>query len=244
VVFKERLRDAYREDLENAKDWRSGAERAVMDLEDSIGNEADLAEKALTSLFDNATDAIVNFAKTGKFNFKQFASSVAQDILRITTRMLMLKALKTALGVPSAPGLADGGMPEMADGGRVRGPGGPRSDIIPTWLSSGEFVVNARSAADNLPLLEAINDGKDIMSRMASGGLVNEKSTMPAMPTKQERDEEAPEAAGNGPSSNVQVAVVLSDSDVANAFAGEAGTRVLVDAIEKNRNEVRAVLNG
>lgn len=46
-----------------------------------------------------------------------------------------------------------------ADGGKVKGPGGPRDDAIPAKLSDGEFVVNAASAAIAEPLLSAINQG-------------------------------------------------------------------------------------
>lgn len=45
----------------------------------------------------------------------------------------------------------------MADGGMVRGPGGPRDDRVPIMASSGEFVVNAASTARHSTLLEAIN---------------------------------------------------------------------------------------
>jgi hypothetical protein len=47
----------------------------------------------------------------------------------------------------------------LADGGYVSGPGGPRSDSIPANLSNGEFVVNAAGTARNRALLEAINSG-------------------------------------------------------------------------------------
>jgi TP901 family phage tail tape measure protein len=43
------------------------------------------------------------------------------------------------------------------DGGWVSGPGGPRADKIPMWLSDSEYVVNARSAKEFGPLLEWIN---------------------------------------------------------------------------------------
>lgn len=43
------------------------------------------------------------------------------------------------------------------DGGWVSGPGGPREDKIPMWLSDNEYVVNARSAREFGPLLEWIN---------------------------------------------------------------------------------------
>lgn len=58
---------------------------------------------------------------------------------------------------------ADGGLvtPEgirrFDSGGMVRGPGGPRSDIIPALLSNGEFVVNADSTRRFRSILEAIN---------------------------------------------------------------------------------------
>jgi hypothetical protein len=50
----------------------------------------------------------------------------------------------------------------LKDGGRVRGPGGPRGDKIPAMLSDGEFVVNAAATARNLALLEALNGGRRV----------------------------------------------------------------------------------
>jgi hypothetical protein len=44
-----------------------------------------------------------------------------------------------------------------ADGGFIRGPGGPRDDAIPAWLSNGEFVVNAATTARLRPWLEHEN---------------------------------------------------------------------------------------
>lgn len=60
-----------------------------------------------------------------------------------------------------------------ADGGHVRGPGGPRDDRIPAWLSNGEFVVNAGATARHRALLEAIN-----ARRYADGGAVGAKASM------------------------------------------------------------------
>lgn len=46
--------------------------------------------------------------------------------------------------------------------GRVSGPGTGRSDQIPAMISNGEFVVNARATAQNLQLLHAINNNKNV----------------------------------------------------------------------------------
>lgn len=58
----------------------------------------------------------------------------------------------------------------FASGGWVGDhPGGPKgTDTIPAWLSEGEFVVNAQSAAKNRPQLEEMNAARG----MARGGLV------------------------------------------------------------------------
>lgn len=50
-------------------------------------------------------------------------------------------------------------LPAYAEGGMIEGPGSGTSDSILARLSNGEFVVNARSTQQNLPLLTAINEG-------------------------------------------------------------------------------------
>lgn len=71
----------------------------------------------------------------------------------------LIGKLGEAIGIP---------IPAKADGGWITGPGGPRDDKVLSWLSNGEFVVNAASAARHRPLLEQINAAP----RFASGGSV------------------------------------------------------------------------
>jgi TP901 family phage tail tape measure protein len=61
----------------------------------------------------------------------------------------------------------------FARGGPVYGPGGPRDDAIMSWLSNGEYVVNAKKTAKYRPLLDAINYGSDIPG-FAEGGVVGQ----------------------------------------------------------------------
>ena len=181
VIFNQRVAAAYKKDLANANDWRSGLERAVQGLGESIGNEADLAEEALTSLFNNATNAIVDFVKTGKFDFKEFARSVAADILMLTTKMLLLGAVKKLMGFSEGglvPGFSEGGLvPGFASGGLVRGPGTSTSDSIMARLSAGEFVVNAAATKENLGFLQSINEGGSLAPPERSGGVARSEAT-------------------------------------------------------------------
>jgi hypothetical protein len=54
---------------------------------------------------------------------------------------------------------ADGAFAPIG-GGLLSGPGGPRQDLIPAWLSNGEFVMNAMATAKYLPDLLAMNRGQ------------------------------------------------------------------------------------
>ena len=62
----------------------------------------------------------------------------------------------------------------FADGGYVKGAGNGKSDSIPAYLSNGEFVINANSTRQYLPLLELINGNrKSVGIGFANGGMVN-----------------------------------------------------------------------
>jgi hypothetical protein len=123
-------------------------------------------------LGNNALEALI--VKGESFNdvLKNIAQSLIQAgwqaVLFGSGRFGSLFGDKSILGqiFPALGGKADGGM--------VYGPGSGTSDSIPTMLSNGEFVVNARATAQNRQLLEAINAGG--LRGYASGGMVGRVS--------------------------------------------------------------------
>lgn len=124
----------------------------------------------------------------------------------------------------------------LADGGRVVGPGGPRSDSIPANLSHGEYVVNASAASRNLSLLEAINSGSTVRR------------------TRQATNDNAALAAGNArPRVTVQqhpgVAVVTRENIttgeveiIAQRVLETHGDRVFASALDKPNSRARKSL--
>jgi len=93
----------------------------------------------------------------------------------------------------------------MATGGAVVGPGNGTSDSIPAWLSNGEWVIKAASAAKYGPaMLAAINAGTyRPVSGFAGGGPVH--STAPAYLTA------AQPVAGGGRQVTVHQTMVTPD---------------------------------
>jgi phage-related minor tail protein len=57
-----------------------------------------VAVDATSAVFGNLENAISDFAKTGKFNFGEFAKSVIRDLIAITLRAIILRTILAAFG--------------------------------------------------------------------------------------------------------------------------------------------------
>jgi len=133
------------------KNWQLGAEgikKGVEAYKNSIKSLAEETADATKRAFRSMEDAIVNFAMTGKLNFRDFANSVVADIIRIQTR----QAISSAIGSGNIlAGIGDffGGF--FANGGRpptgkvsVVGERGPEL-FVPD--SAGTIIPNGAMAA-------------------------------------------------------------------------------------------------
>lgn len=101
----------------------------------------------------------------------------------IATGLVGFKAVRDILKTP-VPGEGEGAgggaqfntgtirVRSRARGGIVNGPGTSISDSIPTMLSDGEYVVNARSTRMFQPLLQKINSFGNDIPKFQMGGLV------------------------------------------------------------------------
>jgi len=123
-------------------------------------------------------------------SFKNFAGSVIESLGKVAAQMLATLAIKKlfgAIGGGASGGGGGGGLGGIlgslfgaAEGGLVKGPGGPKSDSIPARLSHGEYIVKADAVSSfGVNNLEAINRGLKIPSlerlalpKYSEGGLV------------------------------------------------------------------------
>lgn len=68
------------------REWLYGAREALDGYADAAMNAARNASEAFTNGFRKMEDALVEFAMTGKLNFKDLADSIIRDIIRIQVR--------------------------------------------------------------------------------------------------------------------------------------------------------------
>jgi lambda family phage tail tape measure protein len=87
----EKLAEATRKHNEQSRSWSTGWEKAYKDYADNAGNAAKTAESVFKKSTQGMEDAIVNFAKTGKFEWKGFVNSILEELLRAQVRQLIAK---------------------------------------------------------------------------------------------------------------------------------------------------------
>ncbi len=100
--FQSKALASYRKyygDLNAAQDdWKNGATEALKNYADEANNTAKLTEQVFTSAFKGLEDALVDFATTGKLNFKSLADSIIKDLLRIAIQQQITGPLASGLG--------------------------------------------------------------------------------------------------------------------------------------------------
>jgi hypothetical protein len=112
---------AAKEKQKASHEWQDGAIRGLQDYEAEAGNMAKGIESAISGNFRNMEDALIDFVKTGKLNFKSLVDSIIADLLRIAIRKMITAPLASGLGsligAFFAGGSGGGGVPVGSYGG-------------------------------------------------------------------------------------------------------------------------------
>jgi hypothetical protein len=114
--------------------------------------------------------------------FNTFKANVNKALGGINGRTVNVSVAMTSSTNPYPGGISG----RKASGGRITGPGGPRSDTAGLYaLSNGEWVVRADSAARyGLGAMDAVNRGTAVIGYAAGGPVgVNVKASAPSYKT-------------------------------------------------------------
>jgi hypothetical protein len=120
--------------------------------------------------------------KTAAAQFNTFKANVNSALGGINGRTVNVSVAMTSSTNPYSGGISG----RKASGGRITGPGGPRSDTAGLYaLSNGEWVVRADSAARyGLGAMDAVNRGTAVIGYAAGGPVgVNVKASAPSYKT-------------------------------------------------------------
>jgi lambda family phage tail tape measure protein len=106
-----------KQDALNAS-WEYGADTALRKYSEEIATVAATVEGAMTRAFKGMEDALVNFVKTGKLDFKSLADSIVTDLIRIEVQRSIMKPLTSSI---DAAGGLSGLVKSFFGGGKAGG---------------------------------------------------------------------------------------------------------------------------
>ena len=167
AVFDETVKkqqEAAKEGYAQARTFESGWTKAFKEYTDNATNAAAAAQRVFQKATQGMEDLIINFAKTGKFEFKGFMNSILEELLRSQVRSLMAQIFNlSGKSSTNAGGLLGGSIIPgfLAQGGNAQaglpyvvGENGPEM-FVPN--QSGTVIPNNQMAAASTYVTYNIN---------------------------------------------------------------------------------------
>jgi lambda family phage tail tape measure protein len=163
-IFRERIeitKQQQEQDVKNQENFSKGFEKAFRTYSENARNNFETAGRVFGKITQGMEDAIVNFARTGKFEFKDFLNTILEELLRSQVRQLIAQTFGGFSGGSGGGGL--GKLLGFANGGIVptngpvivgeRGPevliGASGSRVVPNnQIGGGGAVTYNISAVD------------------------------------------------------------------------------------------------
>jgi lambda family phage tail tape measure protein len=102
------MQDGFKQIDAAQSDWTNGARSAFQNYADQAADVAGQTKTLFSNAFTNMEDGIIDFVKTGKLNFKDFADGVIEDLIRIQVRQAAAGFLGTAFSFLSGGSAALG----------------------------------------------------------------------------------------------------------------------------------------
>lgn len=199
------------------RDPMTGARNAFNGFVESATNAGAQVQSALTGAFTSATDALVKFCETGKFNFRSLALSIIDGLIKIAAQQAM------------------GGLVSAVGGALGLGTQGAGSGGIGALISS-LFTPHATGGGVNAGGLYLVGEsGPELLAMGANGG------SGTVVPNTQLRQAISGNAVGGGSTFNGDVNVTVNHNGMADvSSANPAASMASMGAMIGNK--VREIL--
>ncbi|WP_426773920.1 phage tail tape measure protein [Proteus faecis] len=141
-LTKQQIEEELRKREAMKGDPMAGLKQGLSDFSESAMNVMENVRNVTTNALNNMSDALADFALTGKGSFKDFANAVISDITRMVMKMLVFKAIEAG---GQAMGFDMGWMSKGHAYGGYTGHGGkfePKGIV-----HGGEFVFTKEATA-------------------------------------------------------------------------------------------------
>ena len=195
-----------------------------------------------TALQDNIL-AIVQGTKSIKEGFRDMALAVVQELQKVIVKLLLVRALEAAFGLPPGSGGGAGGVGGAiigaiqgnAQGGFITGPGTKTSDDILSWLSNGEYVIKA-AAVDRYGknFFDALNTMR-IDPQKFNFDIPRVNLPIQRIPAYAQGGLVTPDASRDSGAQNIRIVNLFGEGFTEELLESPAGERVIMNTIQRNQ---------
>ncbi len=156
--YNEAFRDLRIEFLDTQTTLESGMERAFLKIAKDAEDAASQIENLIDNAFSAATDALVDFVKTGKLDFSSLIDGMISDLLRLVLQQQIIAPLANALsGLGGGMGSFFSGLFGAATGGTMSvGEGGLG------FATGGSMTVPGSGGVDSVPVSFMASPGEKV----------------------------------------------------------------------------------
>jgi lambda family phage tail tape measure protein len=215
--YEQELRNIELAAAEAGKSIDDGLTRFYLKAVEASKDLASVTEDILVASFNAAEDALVEFATTGQFSFRDFANALIKDIIRIIAKLLLLKAIEAIGG--GAGGAA-------ADTGAAVAGAGADGAIIPA----------------NKPFLVG-EEGPEIFTPGQTGSITPTDQTIEALTNGAGRGSETVVVQAPAPAVNVNTIVVDDPDKIPAGIESPDGQQAVMNVINMNRSNIKRSLS-
>jgi lambda family phage tail tape measure protein len=230
------------------RDWMTGANAAMNDYIDHATNAAEQSRNLFTRAFQAMEDALVEFARTGKLDFKKLADSIIADIIRIQTRLALTKAIEGAggsgifglIGKLFGFGSGGGGEGTASMAAAAGNSGALEGALLGPFARGGVFDTDGIQAFARGGIVGAPHRFRFADGGMMRHGIMGEAGPEAILPLKRVNGQLGVSASGSEGGPVVQITQniqVDSRSDIASVRAAMAAAKN--EAVREVANQVR-----
>lgn len=205
------------------EDWRNGVRSALENWKDNARDYAGQVSSILTNSLDGATDALVNFATTGKSQWRSLLADIGQQLVRFFAQKAVLQFLEAFGGDTSKSGSAS---KSGKSGSASKGGGG--GGVFASFFSDllGSFFGFAKGGTPTLgDYRNGVYDSPQTFKFAKGTGVFGEAGAEAIMPLARDgAGNLGVRAQGGGNTNNVNVVVQTNvTSDGASSSAQSSG---------------------
>lgn len=232
--YNDRLQELRAQVLKYDQTVSGGLMKGLNDTAKGFVKFGDDLGKVVSGAFNHATDAIVNFAKTGQFSFKSLIQSILEDVLKLLTNAAFGQFAQLLLGgfAGGKPGAAGAGIQlgglfgstgTGASGGGIFGSLGS----LFGFATGGSFTVGGSGGTDT----------QLVAFKATPGEMVNVQT-----PQQQSSSgDNSPAAAAQQPA-NIRIVNNLDPAITLDAMSSSSGEQVVMNHITRNKNAIGRIL--